>query len=90
MASNPNYIDYHLDDTGNDATFTPDNNTQYVIYEAGFEPLVVAVQSYLPNTTVPANEAEELATDYLQEIGWSDNPEVQAIQQHVASPEPSM
>lgn len=87
---NPNHISYHLDDTGNDAAFTPDSNTQYVMYEAGFEPLVVAVKSYLPDTVVPADEAEELATEYLQEIGWSDNPEVQAIQQHVSSPTPSM
>ena len=39
-------------------------------WQCGFEPLFVAVQSYLPGTTIDLDEAAEIATDYLTEIGW--------------------
>jgi hypothetical protein len=44
-------------------------------WQCGFEPMVVAVQSYMPRTRVDASDAEEIAADYLAEIGWfSDGP----------------
>lgn len=39
-------------------------------WQCGFEPLFVAVGSYLPNCYVGADEAEELAADYLTERDW--------------------
>lgn len=47
-------------------------NARLVGWQCGFEPLFVAVQSYLPDTQVDADNAEEIATDYLAEIGWFD------------------
>jgi hypothetical protein len=35
--------------------------------------MFVAVRSYLPGVTVDADEAEEIATGYLDEIGWFGN-----------------
>lgn len=39
-------------------------------WQCGFEPLFVAVWSYLPNVRLDADEAEEIAADYLAEIKW--------------------
>jgi hypothetical protein len=44
-------------------------NARLVGYQCGFEPMFVAVWSYLGGT-LDANEAEEIAADYLDEIGW--------------------
>lgn len=38
-------------------------------WQCGFEPLFVAVHSYL-DLQIHEPEAIEMATDYLQEIGW--------------------
>lgn len=38
-------------------------------WQCGFEPLFVAVHSYL-DVRVDDEEAEELAADWLEEIGW--------------------
>jgi hypothetical protein len=45
-------------------------NAVLVGWQAGFEPLFVAVQSYLPNTALGADEAIEIATDFLVERKW--------------------
>lgn len=47
---------------------------RYVAFAAGFERLWVAVASYMANTLVDADDAEELARDYLQEIKWFAHP----------------
>ena len=47
-------------------------------WQCGFEPLVVAVGSYLPGCTVSEDEAEELAVDYLREINGFAGPERKA------------
>lgn len=43
--------------------------SRLVGWQCGFEPLFVAVHSYL-DVRVTDDEAEEMATDYLQERGW--------------------
>lgn len=68
------YISHCLDDCLNVhplKDMPPD--ARLVVYQCGFEPLVVAVWSYLPNTKIGADEAEEIAEDYLREIGWLQN-----------------
>lgn len=43
-------------------------------WQCGFEPLCVAVWSYL-GVRLDASEAEEIAADYLDECGWfADGP----------------
>lgn len=39
-------------------------------WQCGFEPMFVAVRSYLPGCAVDESEAEEIATDYLEEKDW--------------------
>lgn len=46
------------------------SRVRFVAWQCGFEPLVVAVWSYLPGCTVDDDEAEELAADLLLERGW--------------------
>lgn len=51
-------------------------NARLVGWQCGFEPLFVAVWSYL-GSRIDDDEAAELATDLLQEKGWfsdNDNP----------------
>lgn len=43
--------------------------SRLIAYQCGFEPLVVAVHSYL-DVFIDDEEAEEMAGDYLEEIGW--------------------
>lgn len=45
------------------------HNARLVGWQCGFEPLFVAVWSYLGNT-LDDDEAEEIATDFLVERGW--------------------
>jgi hypothetical protein len=45
-------------------------NATLVGWQCGFEPMFVAVQSYLPGVRIDADEAEEIAADYLREIKW--------------------
>lgn len=45
-------------------------NARLVGWQCGFEPLFVAVQSYLPGIRLDDDEAEEIAADYLAEIKW--------------------
>ena len=45
-------------------------NARLVGWQCGFEPLFVAVWSYLPDTHLDEDEAIELATDLLIERKW--------------------
>jgi len=52
-------------------------NARLVGWQCGFEPLFVAVWSYLPDVQPDLAEAEEYATDLLCEKRWfvdNDNP----------------
>ena len=67
------YVAYVVDDGLSDAHHTyrtclPD--ARLIGWQCGFEPVFVAVQSYLPNTRVDDEDAIEIATDYMTEIGW--------------------
>ncbi len=46
------------------------SRVQFVAFPAGFEPLVVAVWSYMDGVKVDADEAIEIAADLLLEKGW--------------------
>jgi hypothetical protein len=65
------YVAYALDDAGavRRPTDAP-NNARLVAWSCGFEPLAVLVWSYLPGVTLGADEAEEIAAEYLRERGW--------------------
>lgn len=43
--------------------------SRLVGWQCGFEPLFVAVHSYL-DVIIDDEEAEEMATEYLDELGW--------------------
>ena len=64
------HISHYIDDclAVREAEDMPDNAT-LVGWQCGFEPMFVAVWS---GYGWPVNEtdAEEIATDYLEEIGW--------------------
>lgn len=73
-------IDYYLDDAGAvHKGFRVTGQTVFVGFEAGFEPLIVAVRSYL-GVRVDADEAVAIAADYLDEIHWSDAPAADCVQ----------
>ena len=65
------YVSYGVDDcmTPRDPSEAPPN-ARLVGWQCGFEPLFVAVWSYLPDTKIDDQEAEDLATDLLTELGW--------------------
>ena len=67
-------VDYYLDDAqavhkGYEIT----NKTELVVFEAGFEPLIIAVRSYLGGRLNP-DDAVAIAANYLDEIEWSEKP----------------
>jgi hypothetical protein len=72
------YVSYLLDDSLNvevvklsrDKGWLIPSNAVLVGWQCGFEPMFVAVKSYLPNVTLEQDEAVGIATDYLLEIGW--------------------
>jgi hypothetical protein len=66
------YVSYYLDDAPSPDHSTTDikDDARLVGWQCGFEPLFIAVQSYLPGVRIDDEEAIEIATDYLQEIGW--------------------
>ena len=78
------YVSRVLDDAGGASEFMtqamlrenpPRSDAVLVGWQCGFEPLFIAVQSYIPGVVLTAEEAEELATDYLTERKWfSDEP----------------
>lgn len=65
------YISYYIDDAGSlrHADEMPPD-ARIVIYQCGFEPMAVAVWSYLPGVRLDASDAADVADDYLVEIGW--------------------
>jgi hypothetical protein len=64
------YVGPHVDDAGSAQEKPITDRTRLVGFQCGFEPMVVAVHSYLPDCECDDDEAEELAVDYLDEIGW--------------------
>ena len=71
------YISHILDDAlSQDHSMSElQPNARLIGWQCGFEPMFVAVQSYLPDTTVDKDEAVEIAMDYLTERKWfADEP----------------
>lgn len=72
------YVSYAVDDAlAERAVAEMPPNARLVGWQCGFEPLFVAVWSYLPNTAIDAEEAAELPTDLLREKQWfgdNENP----------------
>lgn len=67
------YVRVVLDDALSDgANMKPD--ARLVGWQCGFEPMFVAVQSYLPGCTLTDDEAVGIAADYLAEKGWFSDP----------------
>jgi hypothetical protein len=70
------YVGYVVDDSGNGRRIGSDqhaninDNTVLVGYQCGFEPMVVAVNSFMDGITLDDSDAEDLAKEYLLEIGW--------------------
>jgi hypothetical protein len=65
-----NRVSYYLDDSLNIVQpYEITDKVRLVCFQCGFEPLVVAVRSYL-DTRIDEDEALEIAEDYLKEIGW--------------------
>lgn len=70
------YVSYVVDDApsarrvGADPHAHVQTHSWIIGWQSGFEPLCVAVHSYLPGVLLDEDEAVELAADYLDEIGW--------------------
>lgn len=72
------YVSHCLDDALAVRTVAdmPDLSLVRIVgWQCGFEPLCVAVWSYLPNTRLDASDAEDIARDYLSERKWFTNPD---------------
>ena len=66
------YVAYVIDDALNVKEYTGQYIPEWSVligWQCGFEPLFIAVYSYL-DIELDDQEAEELATDYLEEIKW--------------------
>jgi len=72
------YVSFYIDDTlspRKKEDLLPDlKKVRLVGWQCGFEPLFVAIWSYL-DVYIDDADAEEIAVDYLQEIGWFRNRE---------------
>jgi hypothetical protein len=78
------YVAYTVDDSLNardrgEPGFAVPDHARLVGWQCGFEPMVVAVFSYLPGIHLTDEDAEGIARDYLEEIKWfsetfADNP----------------
>jgi len=70
------YVSFCLDDALSERSIRDmPANARLVGWQCGFEPLFVAVWSYLPDTRLDADDAIEIATDYLAERKWfADQP----------------
>lgn len=69
------YIGHILDDALSPDHSMDDLRADAVLvgWQCGFEPMFVAVQSCIPGVVLDADDATEIATDYLTEIGWFSN-----------------
>ncbi len=69
------YVSFALDDalSEREPTHIPEH-ARLVGWQCGFEPLFVAVWSYLPGVRLDDSEAEELARDFLMERKWFADP----------------
>lgn len=67
------YVGYCVDDALNRRQISeipnPDDNVRYVGWQCGFEPMFVAVWSYLGGP-LAADDAAELAIELLAELKW--------------------
>lgn len=52
-------------------------NARLVGWQCGFEPLFVAVWSYLPDVRIDDADAEDIARDLLLERNWFSDPEAE-------------
>jgi hypothetical protein len=65
------YVSFCVNDALNECSIEQmPANARLVGWQCGFEPLFVAVWSYLPDTRIDEDEAIELATDLLIERKW--------------------
>lgn len=65
------YVSVALDDALAVRTGEPiPPHARLVGWRCGFEPLFVAVWSYLPDVRLDADDAEGIALNYLIERGW--------------------
>jgi hypothetical protein len=81
------YVSFYCNDAGDAGVVSENPETGFcevpdharlVVYQCGFEPLVVAVWSFLPDVRLEDADAEDLARDYLIERNWfadCDNPQ---------------
>jgi len=73
------YLSFAVDDAMNERTLDEMPRDARLVrlvgWQCGFEPLFVAVWSYLPDTRLDAEEAAELATDLLLEKKWFADPQ---------------
>lgn len=91
------YVSFVVDDaqTGRELGADPHaivtEKSILVGWQCGFEPLFVAVNSYL-DVTLSSEEAEELAIDYLKDRKWFSDPDADNfatyIIRHDSNPEP--
>jgi hypothetical protein len=49
------------------------DNARLIGWQCGFEPMFVAVWSYLPSVRLDDDDAEDLAADMLEERAWFAN-----------------
>jgi hypothetical protein len=74
------YVSYCIDDALSPRSCKDiPANARLVGWQCGFEPLFVAVWSYL-NVRLDEDEAAEIAFDYLHEIGWFENMDADNIE----------
>ena len=73
------FAGYVIDDAlngrkyGSDKSAICHTNSRIIGWQCGFEPMIVIVNSYLSDVEIETDHAIDLATDYLDEIGWFSN-----------------
>lgn len=76
------YVSYVVDDSldaSRHLTGDPlPEGSRLVGWQCGFEPMFVAVHSYLPGVVLDEADAEDIATDYLEAIDWFTDGRVDA------------
>lgn len=67
------YVGYHLEDIGPIDARPITDQTYLVGWQCGFEPMFVAVHDHL--NYLDESDAEQIAIDHLEKIGWfTDGP----------------